>query len=83
MQVVALSIQEQTDPTIEPFAQIAKFRKAHGVTYPILSDEKATVIGKFGFQGIPENVVIDKTGKYRANPQSVEEIVTTVQKLLH
>jgi peroxiredoxin len=80
--VIALSIQEKvSDPKIDPFAQIAKFRKAHGVTYPILSDEKATVIRKFGFQVIPANVIIDKNGKYRANPDSVDEVVAAVQKL--
>ena len=79
---MALSIQEkQADPKVDPIAQIKKFRKAHGVTYPTLSDEKATVMEKFGFSGIPENIIIDKNGKYRANPQSIEEIVATVQKL--
>ncbi len=80
--MIALSIQETAeDPKVKPYDQIAKFRKLHGVTYPILSDEQATIITKFGFQGIPENVIIDQTGKYRANPQSVEEIVAEVKKL--
>jgi len=51
------------------------------VTYPILSDEKATVIGKFGFSAIPTTVIIDKNGTYVANPQTMDQVVAKLEKI--
>lgn len=76
--MLALSIQEGVP---DPFTKLRTFRSDHKVTYPILSDEKATVIGKFGFSGIPSTVIIDKTGKYVANPDTMAQVVAKLQKL--
>lgn len=51
------------------------------MTYPILSDEEGKVIGKFGFSGIPSNVILDKTGKYVANPDDVPAILAKLKQL--
>jgi peroxiredoxin len=76
--VIAISLQEGVP---DPFTKLRAFRQQHKVTYPILSDEKGTVIQKFGFSGIPSTVIIDKTGKYVANPQTITEVVAKLQKL--
>jgi peroxiredoxin len=75
---LALSIQEGVS---DPFTKLRAFRKTHQVTYPILSDENATVIDKFGFSGIPTTVIIDKTGKYVANPETMAQVVAQLQKM--
>jgi peroxiredoxin len=76
--VLALSIQEQG---ADPFDKIRAFRKEHKVTYPILSDQNATVIGKFGFAGIPSTVIIDKNGKYVGTMDSMAQVAAKLQKL--
>lgn len=78
MQVLALSIQEGVP---DPFPKLRAFRRAHKVTYPILSDENATVIQRFGFSGIPTTVIIDKNGRYVANPQTMAQVVAKLQKI--
>jgi len=65
----------------DPFTKLKAFRKQHQVTYPILSDEKATVIGKFGFSAIPTTVIIDKNGTYVANPQTMDQVVAKLEKI--
>ena len=65
----------------DPFPKLRAFRKQHQVTYPILSDENATVIQKFGFSGIPTTVIIDKNGKYVANPETMDQVVAKLQKM--
>ncbi len=76
--MIALSLQEGVP---DPFPKLRAFRKTHQVTYPILSDENATVIQKFGFTGIPSTVIIDKTGKYVANPEDIPHVVAQLQKM--
>jgi len=76
--VLALSIQEGVP---DPFTKIRQFRKAHNVTYPILSDEKGAVITKFGISGIPANVILDRNGKYVYNPDDVDAMVKDLNKL--
>ncbi len=76
--MISLSIQEGVP---NPFIKLKGFRKQHEVTYPILSDEQGKVIGKFGFSGIPANVILDKNGKYVANPDTVAEIVTKLKSM--
>ena len=61
--------------------KMQKFRKAHGVTYPLLLDEPGAIITKFGFSGIPQDVVIDTTGKYVAAPDSIPGVVEALKKL--
>lgn len=78
VQVLALDVQEgQADPA----PKLRDFRKKHQVTYPILSDEDATIMQKFGFIALPTMLIIDKNGKYVANPQTVGQIVAKIQKL--
>ena len=77
VQVLALSLQEGV---AEPFTKLRAFRKLHKVTYPILSDDEATVILKFGFTA-PTDVIIGKNGKYVANPKTVTELVTKLKKM--
>lgn len=77
MQVLALSIQEQGNPV----DKIKAFRKAHGLTYPILSDQPGAIIGKFGFDGIPSNVILDKNDRYVANPDSVEAMAAKLKEM--
>ncbi len=76
--MIALAIQEGVP---DPNVNITKFRKKHGLTYPILSDEKATIIAKFGFQSIPSNVVIDKQGKYIASVEDIPAMIVQIDKL--
>jgi len=68
----------------DPFVKIRAFRKQHKLTYPLLSDEEATIISKFGFDGIPANVVIDEHGKYIAatnyDSDLVDQLVTILNK---
>ncbi len=78
--MLALSIQEGVP---DPFTKIRAFRKEHQVTYPILSDEKATIIAKFGMEAIPANVIIDRNGKYVSNPQDVDEMVKNLNTMVH
>lgn len=78
VQVLALAIQEGVP---DPKVNIKKFRKEHGVTYPTLSDEQGAIIQKFGFDGIPSNVILDKTGKYVSHPDEVDDIVKQLKKM--
>lgn len=77
MQVLALAIQEGAKPA----ENIKAFRKKHGLSYPILSDEPGDILAKFGFDGIPSNVILDKKDHYVAHPDSPEEIATELKKL--
>jgi thiol-disulfide isomerase/thioredoxin len=51
---------------MEDKATVAKYRKDHGYTFPMLLDNSGTVAGLYGAQGIPTNYVIDGTGRVRA-----------------
>ena len=62
-------------------SKLQKFRKAHGVTYPLLLDEPGAIITKFGFTGIPQSVVIDPNGKYVAAPESIPGLIAALKKL--
>ena len=62
--------------------KIKSFRAAHGITYPLVSDEEGVIITKFGFSGIPQDVVIGKDGKYTSAPDSVEGLDKDLKKLL-
>lgn len=74
-----MSVQSQT---ANPIKAIQGFRKDHKLTYPILSDEKAVIIQKFGFSGIPQDVIIDRNGKYIAAPQEVSALVRKLNSML-
>lgn len=76
--MLALSIGEGVP---DPFAKIRLFRAQHKVSYPLLSDENATVIQKFGFSGIPTTVIIDKNGKYVANPDTIDQVVAKLKTM--
>lgn len=75
--MLGLAIQEGTDP----IQKIKAFRTKHHITYPLLSDEPAVIIQKFGFTGIPQCVVIDTTGKYVGAPNTVPELKALLKKL--
>lgn len=75
--MVGMAIQEG-----KPSANMAMFRKKHKVTYPLWSDEPGKIIEKFGFTGIPQNVVIDRTGKYVAAPTDIAGLDKAIQKAL-
>ena len=82
--MIALDMQEsQVDPKTSPITQIKLFRKAHHLTYPILSDDPGKIITKFGFDGIPSNVVLDRQGRYVANPDDADGIKAVLKKLVH
>ena len=78
MKVLGISIQEGA----AAFDKIRMFRKKHGVTYPLLSDEQAVIIQKFGFSGIPQDIVIDTHGKYRAAPETIPALLASIKKLV-
>ena len=78
MQVLALAIQEGVP---DPATKIKAFRAQYKLTYPILSDEKAIVMQRFGFSGIPSNVILDKQGKYVANVDSLGDMDQQLKKL--
>ena len=75
--VVGLALQEGKDP----IANLKAFRKKHGITYRLASHEKGEQFLRFGFQGVPSIVVIDRRGRYHANPQTVEELDRVLAKL--
>ena len=77
MQVLAISNQEQGNPA----EKIKAFRKEHGLTYPILSDQPAALLTKFGFDGFPSNAILDKNNRLVAAPDTVEEIAAKVKAL--
>jgi peroxiredoxin len=77
VQVLGIAVQEGEGPA----AKFQKFRKEHGVTYPLLLDEPGNVIQKFGFVGIPQGIVIDAKGKYVSAPDSVAGINASLEKL--
>jgi peroxiredoxin len=79
VQVLGLSVFEQVR---DPKVKMRAFRRKHSLTYPLLSDEKGGVINRFGFEGIPSIVVIDQSGRYVANPQTVAETIDAVTRAL-
>ena len=78
MQVLGIALSEGAGP----IAKMRSFRKKHGITYPLLLDEPGTIIQKFGFDGIPQDVVIDKSGKYVSAPTAVDDLAKALNKLL-
>jgi len=78
VQVLGIAVQEGKDPA----PKFRKFRKDHGVTYPLLLDEPGTIIQKFGFTGIPQGIVIDANGKYVSAPDSVTGVAASLKKLV-
>ena len=78
VQVLGIAVQEGESPA----GKFSKFRKDHGVTYPLLLDEPGVIIQKFGFTGIPQGIVIDGKGKYVSAPDSVDGITATLKKLV-
>lgn len=76
--MLGLALQEGENPV----SKIRKFRKEHGLTYPLLSDEPGSIIEKFGFSGIPQDVVIDAKGKYVSAPEDVDGLKASLKKLL-
>ena len=65
-----------------PRAKMRKFRKDHGLTYPLLHDEPGVIITKFGFEGIPQDVVINSKGIYVAAPSTIQGLGASLKKLV-
>jgi thiol-disulfide isomerase/thioredoxin len=59
LEIVAVDVMEDK-------ATVAKFRKDHGYTFPILLDSGGAIAGTYGAQGIPTNYVIDRNGRVLA-----------------
>ena len=61
--VIGVAIWAQGDP----FQLAKEFAKKHKLTYIVLVDESedGKVAQLYGVEGVPTNVVIDKTGKIR------------------
>jgi peroxiredoxin len=78
VQVLGLAIQEGDGP----IAKMRKFRNDHGLTYPLLHDEPGDIITKFGFEGIPQDVVINAKGTYVAAPDTIEKLTAALKKLV-
>jgi peroxiredoxin len=52
------------------------FQQKHGLTYPILLDEKGTVAAAYRVKNFPTNAIIDREGKVRYigagfNPEAI------------
>jgi peroxiredoxin len=77
--VLGVAVSERVP---DPRVKMREFRKRHHVTYALVSDEKATVFHRFGFDGIPQSVVIDRQGRYAAAPSSVTAVAAKVAELL-
>jgi peroxiredoxin/predicted small lipoprotein YifL len=58
-EIVAVDVMEEK-------TTVAKFRKDHGYTFPMLLDSKGEVGGIYGVQGIPTNFVIGPEGRVLA-----------------
>lgn len=81
VQVIGLAIQEAQGGG-DPFTNIKGFRQKHKLTYTLASDEKAEIIAKFGFDSIPSIVLLDKNGKYVANPDDVDTLTAKLKKMV-
>ncbi|HSV75343.1 MAG TPA: TlpA disulfide reductase family protein [Chthonomonadales bacterium] len=75
--VVGLAIQEGRDP----IGKIRAFRRQHNVTYRLASHERGEQFQRFGFDGVPSIVVIDRRGRYHSNPRSIEELDRVLAQL--
>lgn len=77
--MLGLAILENApDPTVK----LKAFRKKHKLTYRLLLDEKLEVANRFGVEGVPTLLVLDRRGVYVANPTDVKELAKTVEQLL-
>lgn len=79
VEVLGLAINENVK---DPRVLMRKFRRKHHITYPLLSDETAAVMARWGFEGIPSIVVIDREGRYAANPEDIEATITALGSVL-
>ena len=77
VQVLGVAVEEGKHPA----ARFRKFRKAHGVTYPLLLDEPGVTLLKFGFVGLPQGIVIDSKGRYVSAPTTVAGFKASLKKL--
>lgn len=77
MQVLGIALNEGKNG----ISKLKAFRKDHGLSYPLLLDEPAAIISKFGFSGIPQDVVLDTAGKYIAAPQTIEDLAKVLKKM--
>ena len=74
--MLGLAVQEGT-----PSKKIEFFRKRHHVTYPLLSDEKMQVAGRFGIRSIPTIVILDREGRFRAkDPDDLDKALAPLLK---
>jgi peroxiredoxin len=78
VQVLGIAVQEGESPA----AKFRKFRKDHAVTYPLLLNESGDILIRFGFDGIPQPIVIDTKGKYVSAPNDVAGVTASLDKLL-
>lgn len=77
LQVIGVGIRE----TVE---SLTEFKKEHGVTFPIVMDEKGRVATSFGVKYIPNMFIFDKSGKqvFHANYMRADELQKVLDKIL-
>ena len=80
VQVLGVAVQEGKSPA----AKFLKFRKDHGVTYPLLLDEPGDIITRrsSGLSVYRRGIVIDGKGKYISAPDSVAGVAASLKKLV-
>ncbi len=61
-----------------------KFMKKYNISYPVAFDDESLVTKKFGVQGVPTIIIIDKTGVIRYQANSVpDDFGGNFEKLLN
>ena len=79
VEVLGVAVEEADRGKLRP---LAGFLRRHHLSYTLVSDARGKLLDRFGFEGIPELVVIDGAGLYRANPPDVDAAVATIRKLI-
>lgn len=55
-------------------ADVRRFVKRHGVKYPVALDPRLTIGNRFGFEGTPYTVVVDRKGEIAAQIHGVSAV---------
>lgn len=61
---------------------MAAYRRKHGLTFRIANDVGMKLLQRFGFDAIPANVLIDRSGVYVAKIDSMADAVREIRKRL-
>ncbi|MFA0750065.1 MAG: hypothetical protein SLRJCFUN_000468 [Candidatus Fervidibacter sp.] len=66
----------------DSLADCQAFRKKHGLTFPVLVDEKGSVADQYGVTFVPYQVLIDPQGRIQFAGRSLEEMEQRLKQLI-